>query len=173
MKKDNKDFKKELDSVMASANNVLLVGLWIFKIHKWYKTTGKVVSAFFGAIIGSAWASTLIIYICTDNAFWLKLFFGVIAVVIILMFQTVWIDALLNQQKPVNCDMAKMDRPNPNDVNLKFFDGYKNFKYRITDPKHREYNKEFFLYPVYARLNGNGSIMFFKTTEIRQTNEEK
>jgi len=174
MKKDNKEFK-DLESVMASANNVLIMGLWIFKIQKWYKTTGRIVSAVIGALLGSAWASTLIVWICTDNAFWLKLFFGTIAVILILMFQTMWMDELMKRgcKTAINSDMTNMDKPEPLDVNLKFFDGYKNFKYRITDPKCPEYNKQFFLYPVYARLSENGAIMFFKTTQIRQTNEEK
>ena len=169
----NKNSFKELESVMASANNVLILWLWLFKVNKWYKTTGKVVSSFLGAIIGSAWASTLIIYIYTDNALWLKIFFGTIAVILILIFQVMWIETLLLKQpvrQPI-MDMTEVYTPNPSDINLKMFNGYKHCKYRITDPSAPEYNKQFFLYPVYARLHGDGRIMFFKTTQITQTNE--
>lgn len=170
--KKNKDSFKELGSVMASANKLIILSLYILKVRQWNKNKGQVITTIFGSVIGSAWASTLIVYICTDNTFWLKMFFGTIAVILILMFQVMWIESLLKQpvRQPI-MDMTEIYTPNPSDINLKMFNGYKHCKYRITDSNCPEYNKQYFLYPVYARLHGDGRIMFFKTTQITQTNE--
>lgn len=170
----NKEIK-DLEVLMNSMHKTMIVANFMVKLHLWYKRVGEIISSVIGAIIGSAWASTLIIYICTDNTFWLKVFFGFISVILIIAFQMMWFNSLMRYKiiKGATKDMVKMDNPDADDVNLKFFDGYKNFKYRITDKHDPQYNKQFFLYPMYGRLNGNGTLIFFKSTQIIQTTEEK
>jgi len=170
----NKEIK-DLDVLMASMHKTIIVMNFAVRFHLWYKRIGDIISSITGAIIGSAWASTLIIYICTNNTFWLKVFFGFIAVILIIAFQMMWFNALMKYQsnKGAIKDMSKMDNPDADDVNLKVFDEYKNFKYRVTDKHDPQYNKQFFLYPMYGRWNSNGTIMVFKSTQIIQTTEEK
>lgn len=166
---------EDLNQIFESANKLITLALWITHIQKWYKTTGQIISSIFGAIIGSAWASMLIVYAYTGEAVWLKIFFGTLGIILVLWFQCIWIETLFKRPRTpvITPDMAKMDKPDTNDINLKAFSGYKNFKYRITDPQCPEYNKQFFLYPIYARLTGDGRLLYFKTTQIRQTTEEK
>jgi hypothetical protein len=163
---ENKELK-ELESVMVS------IGRWT-NIIVWFYTIGQFIVEIGGAIIGTAWASMLVIYIFTGNTLYLKLFFGVIALGLIFYFQIMWIEALrkYKQKKFINSlDMSNLDKPNANDINLKFFTEDEPVKYLVTDKKDKAYKKIMFLYPIYGRLNNNGTVTFLKKSQIEPINK--
>ena len=177
MSKITKD-SKHFDAIFHSINRTLILTGFMVNAMVWYEKRGKIISSIIGSIICSAWASTLIVYICTENVFWLKIFFGFLAVCLICAFQLMWINPIIehfsNKNKvPMPIDMKRITVPDTNDPNLKLFSDYKHIKYRVIDKNDASYNKQLFLYPIYGRLNGNGTMSFFKTTQITQASEEK
>jgi len=171
------DSTKEFGKLMGSMNRTLRMANLFIKFYLWYKNTGELISKIIGALLGSAWASTLIIYICTENVFWLKVFFGTIGLILALAFQIVWINAIIahknKNRKPIIIDMKDMVEPKKDDINLKKFSGYKHVKYRVLDKNDPQYGMQFFLYPMYGRLNDNHSLTYFKTTQITEVSEKQ
>lgn len=166
---------KHMAFFLNKTNKILAINMFLNRANTWNKTTGKILSSIIGALIASAWASTPIIYAYTNDTFWLKVFFVFIAIALIIGFQLMWIKAIVevrSLKNVLNADMKDMDKPSDNDPNTKFFVGYKNHKYRVIDSKAPEHNKQYFLYPIYARINENNTMTFFKSTQITQVSSE-
>lgn len=163
MKKDKKN--KELDELsvlIGSMVRMTSIIIWTIKIRKF-------ITEIVGSIFGAIWASTLLIYIFTDNKFYLKLFVGLIAIGLILYFVIMLLESIGKRKREKyieSLDMASFETPPPNDINIKFFPEEEPIKYLVTDKNDPMYKKIMFLYPVYGRLNPNKTITFFKKNQI-------
>ena len=152
-------------SVEQAMKPILLYG----KIITWINTTGKLIGDIFAALFGCAWASTLFMYIFTSNTFYLKIFAGVLAVMLIIAFIIIAIQAIASYRFKTTQsykDMSDKDSPDKDDINNILFADSKPIKYKVIDKKSPMYGKEFFLYPVHGRVNGNKTITYFKDNQL-------
>lgn len=162
--KNNKKNKEldELSKLIHSMSQVTSMIIWTIKIRKF-------ITEIVGSIFGAIWASTLLMYILTDNKFYLKVFVGLIAIGLIIYF-IIMILASIGKRKREeyieSLDMASLDKPSPNDINNDLFTDEVPIKYLVTDKNDSMYNKTLFLYPVYGRLNPNKTITFFRKEQI-------
>lgn len=141
------------------------------RLWAWFEMTGKLMFNVIGAILGSAWASLLIAFVFTGNLLYIRIFVGLLAVVIIVMFQEMWVESLMKYRKKKRWmestkDMKGMEAPDANDPNRIFFPDEKPIKFKVVKKGDPAYGKEFFLYPMYGRLHPNRTISFFKLSEL-------
>jgi hypothetical protein len=173
MKKNIKDIKDINDISYVLEKTLSKLTFWM-SLYIWIRTIGVLIYKIIGAIIGTAWASLLIAYTYTDDNFYLKLFILIPSIMIITYFQIYWIQAIIkyrNNKKYSLFDMSKMNEPDKNDVNNIFFKDVSPRKYKVIDEKEKRcHNKEYFLYPVLARLNPNGTMSFFKENQLEEIN---
>lgn len=170
--------KDNINDLMYSLNKTLKrLSFWV-SVLVWFNTIGKLLSKIVGSFIATIWAGLLIAYAYTGNQFYLNVFFGIIGGMFILYSQFYWIEELINYRKRKKYtlfDMTKMNEPDKNDVNNAFFPNVTPKKYKVIDKNDKKcYDKQYFLYPVLARLNPDGTVSFFKDTqleEIKNTND--
>lgn len=163
MKKDKKN--KELDELSllySSMSRITSIFIWAVYMRKF-------ITEIIGAILGTIWASTLLIYIFTENKFYLKLFVGLIAIGLIFYFILMLLESIGKRKREKyfeSLDMANFETPPLNDINIKFFSEEEPIKYLVTDKNDPMYSKIMFLYPMYGRLNPNKTVTFFKKNQI-------
>jgi hypothetical protein len=142
----------------------------------WFKTQGRLIINIFGSILGIALSSLLILYVYTDNKLYLNVFTLTIGSSMILMFILFIIESITNYLMGVKNnksfkDMSRMTAPDKDDINIALFKNTEPKKYKVNDEKDKlAHNKQLFLYPVYARMNPNGTMSFFRKEQLEEVN---
>jgi len=162
MKKNKELDELSVSVLISSMVRMTSIIIWTIKIRKF-------ITEIVGSIFGAIWASTLLIYIFTENKFYLKLFAGLIAVGLIFYFIIMLLESIGKRKREKyfeSLDMANFETPPLNDINIKFFSEEEPIKYLVTDKNDPMYSKIMFLYPMYGRLNPNKTVTIFKKNQI-------
>jgi hypothetical protein len=90
----NKDLKQMNDAIKSINRGIRVVRV-ATNFMLWYKKYMEVFAIIVSAIVSTAWAITPIIYIYTENTFWIKVFLGVQAIVLIIWSQSIWFNPFI------------------------------------------------------------------------------
>lgn len=171
------EIDKHIKNVMFSQleQQIKSVLFWT-KIIIWFQTVGKLIVNVVGAMVGTAWMLLILAWVWTGDLMYLKIFAGILSTMLVLVFQWHCIVSFVNYKRRKywsSLDMTHLDTPLKSDINNVYFDGINPTKYKVIDQKDELKNKQLFLYPMYGRLNSNGTISFYKENQLAEIHTNK